>query len=70
MALLPGLVWAVVVLLGAVVAYAGVCLLLLFVVTVPDDPPYHVVEDVVFAVTLPFVLAVLLASGGRPSQAR
>lgn len=65
MVALAGLVSTLGLVLVGVLAYAGLCIVLLSFLVVPDESPYHLVEDLVFAVTIPFVLVVLLAAAAR-----
>lgn len=68
MVVLAGLAGTIALVAGLLLAYAVLSIGLLFFLTLPDEPPYHVLEDVVFVLTLPFVVAVLLASSTRASR--
>lgn len=60
MGLLATLGWAVGFAVVGLVAYAVACAAVLSLVRLPDEGVFVVIEDVLFVVTLPFVLVVVV----------
>ena len=60
-----GVAWTLALVFVVLLAYAGLGIVALSYLSVPDESPYHLVEDLVFVLTLPLVLAVLLGSAAR-----